>query len=943
MVSFVRSQEERVTGGLGNCSVRLLKTALKLSSSADKTLRIRTVTTAFEVLQAYQGLQMDVATCEYVVDVLASLLSDRAQEIRIIAAKSLAFVDPSESSLEAISVALYDSTVGVRCEALRTLASLGCSADVVSDVILRIRDPDKDVRRQAYVTLSKCDPKWLQQNQMREIAVCGCNESDGKVRVAFYVLLLGTWLPYFSNDPEKLMQQLEVEPELQEELVVALLKGGLKVSESYFRDRIDNLSPEAARLWKMCVRESTEEVREQLLPTLQVFCSILQHYGGKPVQFSSLCSVVTFYDLGMYENLRNTLSETFRDILRGGEASPEEVRAASLEALKFVHPEPEDWAQVCVELITEMTEDTEDIPLSTIEIAQHIMQDPRQAKWLGRIVHLNDSIFIRSIQSEDPQVRAAGIRGLGLFCLFSIDSAVTYFLIFAKVLNYDVSVVVIEALKVLFDFCVVFGAGLVASLSRDSLEELKAGPQCAGERDPLLARLLSPLEDKHSKDEILDVCKLGLAKLLLHERLLSPPQLGRALCMAVEGDKIMENFIDMYAKRIPKIHLPRLRGAIKYPLSKLRGSERGEALRKMAAKWNVAWDAVVVDALNHGCDIAFLSTLAPSGSATESLQEAMLSRLELEKDHPDALKVLSSWASNRNVRLPLVGARAKKKTKRRVEEEDDDDYVFAVSTPAPIINFVPSTSIQSLRRPRDEVAETPSTVVKAAKSANPFSDVDEYELSVEEASIFGKRLRYDLTTNGTTEATPMAVKRANTAAVHVDLLLCTGVASEVKEYVYGVVAKLGGNSCRQSTFSKKITHVVSSASMSSKKIAAALCGAWVLPLSWVEQSEREGHWLPEANFGVKYEKNQSPVYQKKVWLTPEFLESSARSDFGLELPPPAVEGMFFVLADAKKCFAASDNPDVILTTDHQKAKRSHHLPKCKILTWDEFLTDLKVK
>ena len=657
IVSFYRGCERDLRGRSRNAAICVLRFALKYTNAGSKDARVRCSSFASDILQAFQGVPIEDGLAEYVADMFMSLLQDKTQEVRLVAAKTLGMISATTAIVDELGSAIFDQAAAVRVAVLKSLGSLGSWKDYAADVAQCVRDPDVDVRVEAYRVLAKGEPKWFLTEQLREILLSGFSDNEEKVQIACSVFLLKRLLPFFENDPENLLQELTSDEYEQDIIMKAFVRGGLKLSVEYFRSRIDDMSAEAARLWQTFVEDLPAESKEDVLPSLEAFCAVLTHYSGKKEQFICLSSMIRFYDLSLYEPARELLSETLREVLRDENNEDEAIKGAAQDALKIVHPDPLDWAQVCLEIVSDLIDEKDWI--NAIILADGLLQEPKLGLSVPGVRELKNTVLLPSVQCTDPRVRAAAIRVLGAYSILSIDEAVSYMLLFTKILNYDVEICQAEATKVIFDFCVVYGAALVERLDEPVLQELKNGTQYLGEQNAVLARILAPLDQPDSLHSIHEICCIGLAKLLLHQRLISPPLLGRAVCTAASGVSVMQSFVDQYAHSLPTVSLPRLRKALEYAATMLRGEKQGSNLKGMAAKWNVPWDTVAAFGLRGGGDVLALQRLSSSGSAaSKDLKEAMVETVKVEK-RPRMLDALYEWAGQRSVTLPLAGGRKK--------------------------------------------------------------------------------------------------------------------------------------------------------------------------------------------------------------------------------------------------------------------------------------------
>lgn len=352
LVSFYRSCERDLRGRSRNVANVVLRFefsrkgrkdsevcyrfALRYTNAASKDVRLRCATFASDLLQAFNGVPIEDGLLEYVGDMFMSLLEDKSNDVRKIAARTLGTIATNTTIIDALGGAVNDGVAAVKTAVLKSLGDCGSWGDYAADIVVRVKDVDVDVRVEAFKTLTKGEPKWFLIDHMREVLLAGFMDTEDKVQVACSVLLLKRWLPFFDNDPEHLIQQITSDEREQDIIMKAFVKGGLKLSADYFRSRIDDMSPEAARLWQAFVEDLPQDQKEDVLPSLEAFCAVLTHYSTKRDQFACLCSLIGFYDLSLYEPARALLSETLREILRDEDNEDEVIRGAAQGSWLFV-------------------------------------------------------------------------------------------------------------------------------------------------------------------------------------------------------------------------------------------------------------------------------------------------------------------------------------------------------------------------------------------------------------------------------------------------------------------------------------------------------------------------------------------------------------------------------------------------------------------------------
>ena len=968
-----RSRKER------NLGYRLLQAALSHGVAADAGIKLRTVQLAAAVLKAFRGVPMDESYTAYVRDTLAQLLLHGRADVRALVAQTFALLPAAlddEETLEAFAEALLDPVKDVLQEVLRTLQQVGGWGEaLVEDVARHVHDADAGVRELAFGALATDQARpWLDRETLLRAALAGVRDPEPAVRAACVAMLLRRWR---GADIEAELGALTGDRHQQDALMEALVSSDLRLPVKYFRAKIDGLTPVCARLWRKCLEATPADARELLLPNAATFAAALDYYSAQSDQFVTFCGMLPFFDASNIEAHRDKLSELLRKILLQLDASDSlfsvDIAEAAQEALKVLHPEAADWVQVCLEIVLDLVDEDVHGPdgvrwVPALHVAHGIVQDPRvNVASAAGIQELLRNVILRGLGSLDPAARALAVRALGCYCLSSLEEAKNYMLVFCTVLNKDLAEVQAEATKVILDFCLVFGASLAPSLTPQVLEELRHGPQCEREANPVLARVLAPLDVRDAPPALQEIAAVGLAKLLRHDRLHSYPMLGRAVAKAVESEGgVMERFAREYAQSVPKVSLPRLRMSLGTAVVRLRGRHQGEALRALAKNWNVAWDSLAADGLRRGGDVLALQSLSPKSntSVAEVLRDAIFTRFVSERS-PIVLQALRDWAVARSIVLPGSQTPGKKSSGRKAtgakkraaavavkaEDEEGDDFL----SPAPRKKAAPAAPVRM----------TPEML-----SARKFQDqLDVFELQEEEASMdkrqpetaLKKRPRavIDLTdgervaeenerlralmegsrpdsspVKEEAEAVPAAVsasKRARDSEetpLRADLVhVMFGTLSEPElARLQDCVAQLGGHVVSGSSISLKVSHVVVGSlrnNTSPKVLAAALKGCWIVTPEWLLQSAEQHTFVGEGPFGARFERATRPVFQKHVFLAPDLSREE------LQRMEPLLFSRFLGGATRAPSAAAAD---IIVAGD-----KSAHRVKLgqKLYTWAE--------
>lgn len=1008
-----------------NPALLALDWCLQRCSAANKAVRVRLLVFAGQLLEAFHGTYMDSGFGEYASERLCALLEDRVGEVRVEAAKCLAWLPSlSATCVVALTDAVQDGDAAVRVQALKTVGATASQADwqpALDALVERTRDDDEAVRGEAYGVLGRLQASWFSAEQMRAVVRSGLHGAADSARDQCALLVLSSWLPHHHNDPEVLLGALcdvDTSPEALDALIDALVAGGLTLKQAYFRERIDALSVPLVKLWATAAAHLPADERESLLPPLAVLVKVLLHYADEPALFEALCALVPLYDLSLEEAARADLSSALRHIM--GADSDEvlpSVRTAAQRTLMCLHPDPLDWAQLCLETVSDLVDaDASDEGVATpqwmaaLVLATGLLQEPRLGLHVAGVAQLRALVLLPSLQTADPAQRTTAVRALGVYCTLSIEHAVELTRLFATVLNSDVAQVRAEATRVLLDLCLLFGCSYAERLDEAALAELARGPTLPDELNPVLARVLAPLAaDEHRNqgdddddDDAVHLADLeqaawvGVAKMLLHDRLHSPPLLGRVLAKAAAGDAQMAHFARLYQERLPQINTPRLRRAIKWAAPRVRGGEQGKALHALALQWNVSCDDVAADALAKGGDPEALHTFCGGGDspASDALRQAMLAAAEANKSAA-YLRALFDWCHDRHVHLSLAGAavepaakkaksnnqRHKASTKRArapeaptaalakrshvIDDQLQRETAKWHASNAGIDDF--ELGVEVATTPLRKPAARPAPVLvedgpPPAPRAPEFDD-DDHAVPAEDKdatiAALRKRLReaeqlveqqlrkrqqqqqqdhYQQHVESVETPVHLPIR-----AVHADdeRTLATGPASGAMAAVSGVSARndvyrmmeaVGLRPYAQAGWSNKITHLICGdlPAPTSKTVAAALCGAWLCPLSWLQACASAGHLVDESSHGC-WRRPRRLLLQRSVWLSPAFCHEK-RDHFSLA----TVESLVYTLGLAVRA-GSPLKADVVLVA---KSEPATAYGDASVYTWASLTAEL---
>jgi hypothetical protein len=757
LCALARSQEQnlrpRTQQGRGsarkqlNLGCRLLRGALQRANAAEKSIKLQVLRFASKLLVEFVGVEVDEGFGVYIRDSVILLLQAGQADVRALAVHVFSLVatgEVDEDSIGALRIALDDVSTDVKVEVLKLLEGSATNWEsLAQDVaVCAMLDSDAIVRRLAFQALSVSKAKeWLNDGVLLHLILSGVRDVDESVRDGCAFMLIRRWR---GCDIAEQLDRLTQNTKEQDLIIALLVRGGLSLPVKYFRDKIDALSSVAARLWLAYLNNCAPESRELLLPSVPAFAAALEYYSSENDQFVTFCAMLPSYDSAQYEAQREHLSNILRKVvLASDDVVAVHILEAALDVLKVLHPETRDWVQVCLEIVVDLIDDdlrgAEGVQWpSALHVAHNILQDPRVSLNQAGMQELLHNVLLQGIGSQQASVRALAVRTLGCLCTLSFEHTKTYMLLFATVLNKDLLEVQVEAAKAILDFCVIYGAALAPNLTAEALNELSDGPQCVDEPNPVLSRVLSPLDIREAHHSLQEIACVGVAKMLFYGRLQSYSMLGRAVAKATEGFPVMEQFAQEFAQRAPKMCLPHLRHSLPFAVLRLRGKQQGSALRIIAKNWNVPWDSLAAQALVAGGDPIAIASMAPSGAAKEALREAVISRLGTEKSSVfrDALR---QWAADRDMTIPGDGwgvKKTKKKTTKKASSSDHESDSFASPAPKKRVTTTPKSGASTApkkKRAKEEAVAAAAPSPEMARLKKYHNELDSFQLDEEPA------------------------------------------------------------------------------------------------------------------------------------------------------------------------------------------------------------------
>jgi hypothetical protein len=243
-----------------------------------------------------------------------------------------------------------------------------------------------------------------------------------------------------------------------------------------------------------------------------------------------LCLVAKVCDL--YDEAgRVALSSLLRSLVPDAADVPEVV-APAIDNLKRLNPDEDSWAQLVVEIVSDMRDpidiDAESQSRGDEEAAVRMPAEKEAAIWRGclnvvrrflettrkdlknpLIAGLLYSIILPTVTHADTSVREKAVGVLGLYCLLGLHAAKEYLFLFLKVLEHDIVAIKAVALKVLLDVILAHGTTALEitdmltleMMARDWSEEEEA-------RQRALVSIVNCLNDR----ELRGIAAEGLAK-----------------------------------------------------------------------------------------------------------------------------------------------------------------------------------------------------------------------------------------------------------------------------------------------------------------------------------------------------------------------------------------------------------------------------------------------
>jgi hypothetical protein len=105
-------------------------------------------------------------------------------------------------------------------------------------------------------------------------------------------------------------------------------------------------------------------------------------------------------------------------------------------------------------------------------------------------------------------------------------------------------------------------------------------------------------------------------------------------------------------------------------------------------------------------------------------------------------------------------------------------------------------------------------------------------------------------------------------------IVLNGFTVDARAKLSESIVALGGFVSDSSTFSLRVSHVVVKQlrnNFSSKVLAGALKGCWIVSSDWLTESVRRKMFVDEQPFGARFSRVTRPVFHKKIFFSPLFM------------------------------------------------------------------------
>lgn len=109
--------------------------------------------------------------------------------------------------------------------------------------------------------------------------------------------------------------------------------------------------------------------------------------------------------------------------------------------------------------------------LHCLSLAEELLENTRKGVNEPGLIGLLHSVILPSVGDKSPEVRAAGIKCLGLICLLSCELAKTHLLLFLQVVKNDRDSIKVVSFKAIFDLIMTFGLAPFAE-EEENIDEI---------------------------------------------------------------------------------------------------------------------------------------------------------------------------------------------------------------------------------------------------------------------------------------------------------------------------------------------------------------------------------------------------------------------------------------------------------------------------------------
>eukprot|EP01114_Cavostelium_apophysatum_P015640 TRINITY_DN4306_c0_g1_i1.p1 TRINITY_DN4306_c0_g1~~TRINITY_DN4306_c0_g1_i1.p1 ORF type:complete len:1452 (-),score=526.24 TRINITY_DN4306_c0_g1_i1:463-4818(-) len=542
-----------------NFTVFIIQHLLQVTNSKDKAVRFRSCQILAGLINSLE--EIDNSLWDDFEEKMMQRIHDKFPSVRCQAVMGICKLqDPTNKNnpvlQEYLNILNTDASKDVR---KAVIGSIGLSKFTIEDVLKRTHDGNEDVRKHTFQVVSnKLPVEKLTIAQRINLLKDGLNDRSEAVRTACSKMICDHWLKQRENNPIKLMELLDVQ-ENEDTVEMCLRYTMQNVTNLGLHEFVDpkKLTPEMAIYWRVycsyLIHVKEEERLEEALPDISQFCVVIDLHLQDEFVTKQLLLLGRMFDYAD-EMGRRRLSAFLCKRLPDTRASSG-LRKAIMKLLRKIHDENE-YIRIVLEVISDVQDPLEGKDEEREEserkrrigdeekhrwncclaITEDLLENTKKNLNDPGIAGLLQTVILPSIQNPSPEVRASAVKCLGLFCLLNADAAKSHLLLFIQILKNDRDSVKLVAIRVLFDFILVFG---LRQMEDQELEDVlsqeysqsQAIHMSSTSEEPSVLLISLAQHLGHINSEIRTSAAEGFSKLLLADAVSDPKIVAKLLVL----------------------------------------------------------------------------------------------------------------------------------------------------------------------------------------------------------------------------------------------------------------------------------------------------------------------------------------------------------------------------------------------------------------------------